>query len=1497
MIRPLLFSSFTLIFILLNGHVHAQDQFFDGEALDEAWSSAANWSSDTLPGARVVIAGDLRATTTGGDNFTVGDVYVGSTVQGPAGAGELAMDGGTLNANELNTARDGRDGTVTLSNGAILNLGSHLRIARHNGSTGTVVIGGATTEVNVAGQIIVGNNESGSGHVDAFLVQNGGTINMTAVQDFNVANNTFSDGTFTQTAGTLNTQSNMNLGRADGSSTAVVNTAGIVVVGNGIQMRRATWNQTGGIVSNGVSIVANDVNLGADPGGNGTFNQTAGTLYISRNLNLGRNAAQGTGNLDISGTVQAGEHITVNNGTFAHRAGAQVSTGVRVTGGDLNVGTSAGSVGTYLYEGGTLTVGDVLGIGRDQGDGTGHMTINANIDIDGAYVLRNGTVQHNAGAVVAGLNNNDADFNIGSAGSGKGDYTFADGSITIDRNMNLQNGTFTQLAGAVVIGADHDGTLNIGSANGVEGTYDQQGGTLTIANNLNIGGFNLTTGIGHFNTDAAQNIPRSINANRGTYRQTNGDLVVGATFTDGDLNIGDGVTESATVEVLNGNLVVADELIMGHDSALGEGTLTVSGNITTDRQMLVRNGTVNVTGAGSIVDIGVDDVNVDFNLGSFSGGTGIFNHQGAGLNVSRNFIVNRGSYTQASGDLNVGFRNTGGNLLIADSTGEDATFELQNGNVIAANEIYIGRNEADGIGHAVVTGNVDVESNLHLRNGTFTVNTGDVDIGTDNVNADLNIGQQSGGEGTFTFNGGTFGMSRNLNLNKGAFVQSGGTVNIGTRVAGDLNIGTDAGEDAAYIQQSGLLNVERNLNLGQSGFATDGVGTMETHGDVILGGTAQLNRGSWTHDTGNLLIGGNDVTPVSDLFVGSDAGEDATFSFSGGMLNVPNEFNIGRNEADGSGHVSLSGNVDVGTNMQLRNGSASFGGGAMNVGVANVNADILVGSAAGGSATFHMTDGTINIPRHLQLNRGMFTQDSGLVALGLQQLEGDLYIATDANEEATYIQNGGTLSLPDRIYVGRGDSTGTGYMTINATVEAGDDVEIRRGAVTQTGGDFTVGTPTIVQNSSFNVGIGQDWLARYDQQAGNLTVENNLSFGQNNGNGIGDGTLNGQTDVGVNFLFRRGTIDQSGSVKVGTSNVESDFNIATDLQGDATYNLNTGGSIDVVDRMHIGRSDRTGVGVVNSQGDISTGDLLDLRNGLFTQTGGSIAVGQVGANAGNPTANADADFFVGTGIGADATYRQHGGSLQIARDLYVGHGAGDSDAAFEYRGGATVIQPGRNINIRPNATLRTIADNSGISVIETQGAGNINLNGSSNWDVDLAGGVFLSGVDNYTALEASGAVNDSSNFSETIWNRNQFGAEVVVLELSGGSSGTLDMITTEVSVPSAESGFIQIDEYAGNRIAMLMDLTVLNSTSDALAAFMRAGGHEVAVVDADTLRLHLDVPDNDAFFAWDLFDYNVENQAGINVTRLSLQVIPEPSSFALCVLGLVVVQRLRRRAC
>ena len=80
-----------------------------------------------------------------------------------------------------------------------------------------------------------------------------------------------------------------------------------------------------------------------------------------------------------------------------------------------------------------------------------------------------------------------------------------------------------------------------------------------------------------------------------------------------------------------------------------------------------------------------------------------------------------------------------------------------------------------------------------------------------------------------------------------------------------------------------------------------------------------------------------------------------------------------------------------------------------------------------------------------------------------------------------------------------------------------------------------------------------------------------------------------------------------------------------------------------------------------------------------------------------------------------------------------------------------------------------------------------------------------------------------------------------------------------------------------------------------MAAFMRAGGHAAAAMDMDTIRLHLEVPDDDAFFAWDLADFNVEQVAGVNVPRLSVQVIPEPSTLALCIFGLLAVHHLRRR--
>lgn len=310
------------------------------------------------------------------------------------GHGVYRMDGGNLTAN-YEFSVGGRGTGEFIQTAGNVTFANWLNIGR-NGGTGTLVItGGTILNAPAPGPVFLGA-EGGSGTLDA-----SGTADVTLYR--------LSGGGFSEAG---------NKGYLNISGDAVVRTTGWGTFG-AVKNGYGEINQSGGLFSVGAEFTVGE-------GGTAIYNLSGGTNTIVGNLYVGRSKDTGRG------TYVQGE-------------------GTLVTVNDLRIGESAGSIGTYTQNGGTIKpkYWERFGLG-----GTG--TYIQNGGLNDATMSGASSQVHIGESGVATYTLNDGTFNVSGivnvGESGTGTLHIAGGKMSAQSGITL--GTAAAGNGTLFLGND-----------------------------------------------------------------------------------------------------------------------------------------------------------------------------------------------------------------------------------------------------------------------------------------------------------------------------------------------------------------------------------------------------------------------------------------------------------------------------------------------------------------------------------------------------------------------------------------------------------------------------------------------------------------------------------------------------------------------------------------------------------------------------------------------------------------------------------------------------------------------------------------------------------------------------------------------------------------------------------------------------------------------------------------------------------------------------------
>lgn len=788
--------------------------------------------------------------------------------------------------------------------------------------------------------------------------------------------------------------------------------------------------------------------------GTATLNVNAGSLTTTSDLNLGNGGNKGN-------VVHNGGTVTVH--------------------GDLNYGLTGGAGGTYRLKSGTLDVwGRVheLNPAVDSAqlyiDG-GSLTVGGDITVQSfrtgdaagssaSYTLTGGKTLTNTGTFFAGQ-------------AGDGTFILDDGTVTVSNGVRIGDAGsgvgLLRISGGTM--SVNGGDLWFGNNGGTGGTLELQGGTLNVSgkidtkpaatSTINLNGGTLATASTHITVDDL-NVNPSPATGSVTYTRDGGTLTI-----NNDLKLGGspntGTNYRATVTQNGGTVTVGNNLVFGGAANTEGGTYNFYG------------GTLNVV--GDIVETAATVDAAQFHLDADIDGGGAVFTVGGSITTQR-FAVGEsagrtGTYTLPTGKQ---LTTTGTFAVAGHGTG---TFTLDGGTLQAANSIVAQYDEGIGTAH-IKSGSFTASGYVHVGakgDGTLNINGGTADFG-----AAVNLGHEPGGKGTLSITGGAVTLHNNLIVGEVAAADPGNRATIDlagtvTQTAGNVLVGHYGKGRLDLV--NGTLDLANGIRVGN--YATGegemyvSGGTLDVGGNhVVVGnqgkGTLEITGGTGHTIASNLIIGNQDFTTsdgavtiampdnthtVAAKQVNVGVHGKGSLTFTEGTLNATSGFGLARN-ANASDHgggddrsaTFVMGSPDQSTSPILNVSGGNFETAASGTGTVTLHSgtlnqqsnNIIIGQGASSVAVFNMDGGLVTMHNNGDLNfndgQGTLNLDGGVFNVGR-----NINLSQGTGTATLHINPGGTLIVNGALNYRSGGT---------------DVVNLQGGTLDMTGGTISFADPS-----------------------------------------------------------------------------------------------------------------------------------------------------------------------------------------------------------------------------------------------------------------------------------------------------------------------------------------------------------------------------------------------------------------------------------------------------
>jgi autotransporter-associated beta strand protein len=694
-----------------------------------------------------------------------------------------------------------------------------------------------------------------------------------------------------------------------------------------------------------------------------------------------------------------------------------------------------------------------------------------------------------------------------------------------------------------------------------------------------------------------------------------------------------------------------------------------------------------------------------------------------------------------------------------------------------------------------------------------------------------------------------------------------GTYNLANTAAAGSGI-------SGFAQGTGSLNANSNLLVGAWGDNLNGTINVNTTGTFAVSG--ELYFGDSTGSQGALNLQSGTMTVNNKIFVGNNRGT-GTMTMSGGTLTKTggDQTFVGRD--NGTGTLTQSGGT-VSLNHDFYVGQGGGGNGTLNLSgsaVLNTGRDFVIGRE-GGTGSLNMTGGTITKTGDEKFlvghNNGVGTvvQSGGTISAN-----NELYIGNEnSGARGTYTLSGaGALNVANEVVVGR--ESGTGILNVDGgtmTTTGNGNMYVGRrngtGTLNQTDG-------TIVVNKEFGVGTRDDnkiGTGTYNLSGGSIAVANNFFVGKEQGASgtmsMTGGTLGTSESLRIGHNQATGVLTQSG----GTVNVQNEVYIGNENSGSSvgTYTLSGTGAVNVGNEVHIGRDNATGT--LNLNGGTLMTKKLEGGNGSATVNfnGGVLKAKE---NQDNLIQNLDVANVQSGG----AKINSNGFNVATSQALTgtgglekLGAGSLTLSANNTYAGTTTVTEG----LLKVNGSVGSVQVNSGASLGGSGTTGSLLVNGT------------------LTPGNSPGTLNTGS---QTWFNGGNYNWQIFDATGSAGSGYDLLNISGSLDLSNLTAGGFGINMWSLSGINPDVNGSTTNfNAANSYSWILAQAAAGITGFEATDFSIFTSANNGTAGFS-NTFDGALSIAVAGNNLVLNYQAVPEPSSAALTLLGLVSTLALARR--
>jgi autotransporter-associated beta strand protein len=627
-----------------------------------------------LGSSTLVLGGSAANTYNGLTRVSAGTLSLGKTTAGlDAFAGDLTIDGGTVNYSAAQDNQIPNTANVTLSSGALAFGARNETIGQTSPSAagsfsmsgGSLTIGSGTVNLSRNASISAGTvtitSDSGRLQANQDLVFNGGTIDVTGS---------------TATGAALNLRGGTGTGmtyQSSGASAAQI-TGG---TGGRVSLNTVSGSTTTFDIADAPSV---GTEMTVDAIMTGSYfmeKKGAGVLVLSKvnTYNGGATVTAGTLTVNSGATLcDVGGALTANGGTLNLNNTAQTVASLSGTGGTINLGS--GHTLTVNQSGDTAYSGVLATSGALTKTGAGNLTLSGANSFGGATTISQGTLT--AGAVntlssSSAANINGGTLDIQANNQTVGAVTLSGGTITgsgatlTGASYGVQSGSVSAiLGGSASLTKSTTGTTTLSRANTYTGDTTVSAGTLalsgsgSVANSLNLVIANAGT------LDVTGRSDGTLTLAGGQTLKGRGTIVgvlavaSGSTLAPGT-SVG-ALTNIGAVLLQGGGTNVVEIIDAPNAAGVGYDSLSVTGDIgvqaDSGNPFTIKLTSLDGTGAPGTVTNFSKDTSYSWTIASASGSVTNFNASAFNLDTSgfSNDLAG-GQFLMQTGSLRVAFTN------------------------------------------------------------------------------------------------------------------------------------------------------------------------------------------------------------------------------------------------------------------------------------------------------------------------------------------------------------------------------------------------------------------------------------------------------------------------------------------------------------------------------------------------------------------------------------------------------------------------------------------------------------------------------------------------------------------------------------------------------------------------------------------------------------------------------------------------------------------------